>query len=95
MYTVRLDFHASRREIDFRINDPRDSVRDGWGFFRLEPHGAGRTLVAYGAAVDPGGIVRTLFADRVRRRILGLPTGVKRYVERRAQAARARAANES
>ena len=88
--TVRLDFQAQAREIDFRVDESDGSVREAWGFFRLEPQGDSRTLIAYGAAVDPGAsLVRALFEDRLRRKILDLPSGVKRYVERRARAARA------
>lgn len=90
-FTVTLDFKPDQREVDFRVGRNDDgALREGWGFFRVEPQGESRTLVAYGAAVDPGtSLLRTLFEDRLRARILDLPSGVKRYVERRARAARA------
>jgi carbon monoxide dehydrogenase subunit G len=86
-FVLRLDFKEGSREVDFRVSRSGD-VRAGWGFFRLEPQGA-RTLVAYGAVIDrASGFVRALFEDRLRRRLLDMPTGVKRYVERQYRASR-------
>ncbi len=86
-FVLRLDFKERSNEVDFRVNRSGD-IRDGWGFFRLEAQG-GRTLVAYGAVIDPAsGFVRALFEDRLRQRLLGMPTGVKRYVERQYRASR-------
>jgi carbon monoxide dehydrogenase subunit G len=88
-FDVRLDFQPSEREVDFRVARNGGGLREGWGFFKLESQGDTQTLVSYGAAVDPGAsLVRSFFEDRLRQRILELPRGVKRYVERRARAAR-------
>lgn len=82
-YALRTVLDPSKREIRFRVDRrrPRD-VRDGWGFFRLEPRADGRTLVSYGAVVEPGNaVLAAVMGDALRDHVLSIPRRLKRWVE--------------
>ncbi len=83
-YLVQLRIDEGRREIEFRL-DPstREHVRDGWGFVHLDAMPDGRTLVTYGAAVNPGNdMIRSLFEEGMEARLLDAPERLKRLIER-------------
>lgn len=82
-YALRTVVDTAKREIRFRIDRrrPRD-VRDGWGFFKVEPRADGRTLVSYGAVVEPGGaVLAAVMGDALRDHVLSIPRRLKRWVE--------------
>lgn len=82
-YALRTVLDPAKREIRFRIDRrrPRD-VHDGWGFFKLEPRADGRTLVSYGAVIEPGGaILAAIVGDALREHVLSIPRRLKRWVE--------------
>ncbi len=82
-YALRTVVDSAKREIRFRVDRrrPRD-VRDGWGFFKVEPRADGRTLVSYGAVVEPGGaVLAAVMGDALRDHVLSIPRRLKRWVE--------------
>jgi carbon monoxide dehydrogenase subunit G len=81
-YSLRAVLDPDQHEISFRVDRHRPhALRDGWGFFNLEPQG-NRTLVSYGIVVDPGsGIVRNLFSGSLREQLLSVPKRLKRWIE--------------
>lgn len=85
-WVVALALDARRHEIRFRLDrSHRHVVDDGWGYVRLSAHGDGgtRTLVTFGAVVDPGddALVQDLLDASAQRRMLGMPRRLKRQVE--------------
>lgn len=82
-YALRTVLDPAKREIRFRIDRRRaHDVRDGWGFFRLEQRDDGRTLVSYGAVLEPGGaILAAIMGDALRDHVLSIPRRLKRWVE--------------
>jgi hypothetical protein len=82
-YTVVLEQAESGNAIRFWLDPSRPhDIRDVWGFFRVEPFGAGKSLVTVAAACDMGpGIARALFEDRVERTILRTPSRIRSFVE--------------
>lgn len=88
-YTIVLERSADQSELRFWLDQraPHD-IRDVWGFFRVKPFGAGRTLLSVGAAVDlGGGLLRPLFDAKVTRAVLASVTGIRDFVEPRRLAA--------
>lgn len=82
-YSLRTVLDPAKREITFRV-DPRrpHGLRDGWGFFNLEPKEGGKTLVSYGVVVDPGGpAVQSLFSRSMREQLLSVPKRLKLWIE--------------
>jgi len=85
-WVVALAFDERRHEVRFRLDrSHRHVVDDGWGYVRLAAHGptSNRTLVTFGAIVDPGddALMQDLLDDRAERRLLGMPRRLKRQVE--------------
>lgn len=85
-WVVAVAVDERRHEVRFRLDrNHRHVVDDGWGYVRLTPHGESgeRTLVTFGAVVDPGddALVQDLLDDRAERRMLGMPRRLKRQVE--------------
>ena len=83
-YTVRLDFVEGRRMARFRLSRGRESsIRDGWGFFIVQPFGDDRSMVSFGVLADMGtGLVTGLARPAVHEWMLRVPSELKRYVER-------------
>ncbi|MBI5162213.1 MAG: SRPBCC family protein [Micrococcales bacterium] len=84
-WVVALAFDERRHEVRFRLDrNHRHIVDDGWGYVRLAAHGAAgdRTLVTFGAVIDPGddALVQDMLNDRAERRMLGMPRRLKRHV---------------
>lgn len=83
-YTVRV-----RREtpslVRFWMDPGRPhDIGDCWGFFRVDPAGDGRTLLTYGALLHlEFGVIKLLFAEKIRSYALETPALVRRYVEER------------
>ncbi|MBI2892947.1 MAG: SRPBCC family protein [Deltaproteobacteria bacterium] len=82
-YALRAVLAPAKREITFRVDRRRPhGLRDGWGFFNLEPKEGGKTLVSYGVVVDPGSpVVQGLFSRSMREQLLGVPKRLKRWIE--------------
>jgi hypothetical protein len=85
-WVVAVAVDERRHELRFRLDrNHRHVVDDGWGYVKLAPHGAAgdRTLVTFGAVVDPGddALVQDLLDDRAERRMLGMPRRLKRQIE--------------
>lgn len=82
-YALRAVIDTPKREIRFRVDHRRPhEVRDGWGFFKIEPREDGRTLVSYGVVVEPGGsLIAAVVGDTLRDRVLAIPRRLKRWVE--------------
>jgi hypothetical protein len=85
-WVVAIAVDERRHEVRFRLDrNHQHVVDDGWGYVKLTPHGdaGARTLVTFGAVVDPGddALVQDLLDDRAERRMLGMPRRLKRQVE--------------
>jgi len=82
-YALRVVTDTAKREIRFRVDHRRPhEVRDGWGFFKIEPREDGRTLLSYGVVVEPGGsLLAAVVGDALRDRVLSIPKRLKRWVE--------------
>lgn len=82
-YALRAVVDPAKKEIRFRIDHRRPhDVRDGWGFFHLDPRDGNRTLVSYGVVVEPGGaLLAQLVGDALRDHALSIPRRLKRWVE--------------
>jgi hypothetical protein len=82
-YTLVLEQAEDGSAIRFWLDRSRHhDVSDVWGYFRVEPFGAGKSLVTVAAAVDLGqGLGRALFEDRVQRSILRAPSRIRSFIE--------------
>lgn len=82
-YSVVLDPHLEQGEVRFWLDTTRPSdIADVHGFFRVEPHEDGRTLITVATALDVGsGLVRLLFERTIEQLILATPTRMKEYME--------------
>lgn len=87
-YTVRIDFMPSQRMARFRIDTTRPSaIRDGWGFFAVQPFGDDRSMVTFGIMADLGsGMLTGLIRPRVHEWMLRVPEELKKHVERERRA---------
>ncbi len=87
-YTVRIERSAPRSELRFWLDSSRPhDISDVFGFFRVEPFGAGKSLVTVAAALDLGpGISSLFFSDAIERSVLSTPGRIRIYVEPRALA---------
>jgi len=85
-YTIRVRHYPALGETRFWLEPSRPhEIDDAFGYFRVEPvagpAGEPRVLLTYAILVDVGpGIVRDLFAERVRAALLSVPQLVRRYV---------------
>jgi len=87
-YTLRMRKDPEHREVRFWLDPSRPhAIEDTWGFFHYDPYDAGgaahrsRILLTYGVLVDLGsGILQSLYEERVRKAMLGVPQLVRRYV---------------
>jgi hypothetical protein len=88
-YTIVLEPDAAGESLRFWLDSSRPhDILDVWGYFRVQPFGASRTLVTVAVALDVGdGLVRLLFEDRIQRVILSAPRQIRDYLEPRALAA--------
>jgi carbon monoxide dehydrogenase subunit G len=87
-YTVRIERSAGRSELRFWMDSSRPhDIEDVFGFFRVEPFGAGKSLVTVAAALDLGaGLTRMFFSDAIERTVLSAPGRIRNFVEPRAVA---------
>jgi len=87
-YTVSIERSPGRSELRFWLDSSRPhDISDVFGFFRVEPFGAGRSLVTVAAALDLGsGLTSLLFSDAVERTVLSTPGQIRNFVEPRALA---------
>lgn len=87
-YTVFIERSADRSGLRFWLDSSRPhDIGDLFGFFRVEPFGAGQSLVTVAALLDLGsGLTSLLFSDAVQRTVLRTPGQIRRYVEPRALA---------
>jgi hypothetical protein len=88
-YTVYLERDADPPVVRFWLDPSRPhDIRDVWGYFRVQPFGATRSMVTVAVALDVGdGLVRWLFEDRIQRVILDTPRHIRDFLEPRALAA--------
>lgn len=84
-YTVRLEFVDGRRMARFRMDTSRRSaIRDGWGFFIVQPFGDDKSMVSFGVLADVGtGLISGLARPAVHEWMLRVPSELKRHVESR------------
>lgn len=89
-YTIDVEPARSRPELDFWLDRGRPhDIDDVWGFIRVEPFDATRSLVTVGVLLDMGpGLGRLLFEGRVQRTILRTPVHIRHFIENRALALR-------
>jgi hypothetical protein len=75
-YSVVIAFHDQGRAAQFWIDKSQENaLQDGWGFVRLTPLPAGKTLVSWGVLFDLGdGITRSLFEPKIQRLALDFPS---------------------
>jgi hypothetical protein len=69
--------------ITFQLDHDRPhSVNECWGFARLVPYGAGRTLMAFGVLADLGrGILTAVGGPIFQDAVLSIPSTVKKFLE--------------
>jgi hypothetical protein len=85
-YTLRVRQYPARREVRFWLETSRPhEIDDAFGYFRVESvesrTGTPKVLLTYAILVDVGpGIVRNMFEEKVRARLLSVPQLVRRYV---------------
>jgi hypothetical protein len=74
-YDVIIAFTEQGRFGRFWIDQHGDNdLADGWGFLRLTPLPAGKTLVTWGVLFDVGeGVTRALFEAKMQRAALDVP----------------------
>jgi len=82
-YHVNIRFASARRMAQFRIDRSHPgAIRDGWGFFIVQPHGEGKSMVTFGIMADVGsGVVSGLLRPRVHEWMLRVPEQLRDYVE--------------
>lgn len=88
-YTVQLVPAANPGEITFKLDPTRHhDIDDVYGYFKVEPFDAKRSLVTVAAAVDVGSDFTTLlFGKRVQEVILSTPYAMRDYFARTEPAA--------
>ena len=60
---------------------PHD-IGDLWGFFRMDPHPGGKTLLTYGALLHlEFGVIKLLFQEKIRNYALETPERLRLFVE--------------
>jgi ribosome-associated toxin RatA of RatAB toxin-antitoxin module len=91
-YTIRLEFMEGRQMARFRVDTSRPSaIRDGWGFFIVQPFGEDRTMVTFGVLADVGsGMITGLARPTVHEWMMRVPEELARHVERQHRAQHAR-----
>ncbi len=89
-YTVRARRIEGESELRFWLDRSRPhGIEDVWGYFRVEPFDAERSLVTVAVALDLGpGLARMLFEGRIQNAILGTPGRIRAFIEPRAYANR-------
>lgn len=88
-YTIQVRRYPREHTVRFWLEPSLPhAIDDAWGYFRTEAlppsaDGAPRTLLTYAVLVDVGaGLVRTLYEERLRTAMLGVPQLVRQYVQR-------------
>jgi carbon monoxide dehydrogenase subunit G len=89
-YSVRLRRDVGSDEIRFWLDPSRaHGVHDVWGYFRVQPFDAGRSLLTVAVALDLGpGFARMFFEQQIQSLVLSTPRRIRDFVEPRALAAR-------
>jgi len=84
-YTLRLVPEPSQGMVRFWLDRSRaHDISDVWGYFRVQPHADGHTLLTVAVALDVGdGLVRMLFEDHIQRIILSAPRQIRDYLQPR------------
>jgi hypothetical protein len=87
-YTLRLIPDSARGAVRFWLDRSRaHDISDVWGYFRVQPHAEGHSLLTVAVALDVGdGLVRMLFEDHIQRIILSAPRQIRDYLQPRALA---------
>lgn len=87
-YTIRACVRWERGEIRFWLDPSRPhDIDDVWGYFRVQPFDAARSLVTVAVALDLGpGLARLLFEGRIQDAILATPGRIRDFIEPRAYA---------
>lgn len=87
-YTVRARRVEGRNELRFWLDPSRHhDIDDVWGYFRVQPFDATRSLVTVAVALDLGpGLARMLFEGRIQNVILATPARIRDFIEPRAYA---------
>lgn len=84
-YHLHLAFDEARRDVAFRLDRQRPSdLRAAWGFIRVQPYedAADRTLVSYGAMVDPGGgVLGGVLRGQIHDWVLRVPATIRAYLQ--------------
>jgi len=84
-YTVCVVADPMESRIQFWLDPERPhGIADAWGYFRAQPLGADRSLVAVAVALNLGsGLARLLFEDAVQTVALATPHHIREFVEPR------------
>lgn len=81
-YHLRVTFSDNLKTAQFRV-DPRraNDVREGWGYLRVQPYGANRSMVTWAILADVGsGIAIGLMRSEIREWILQVPRLMRDYL---------------
>jgi len=83
--TVAYTVDVTRDDEAYRFwmdDEQHHDIRDVWGYLRVTPYDAERSLITVGVALDLGpGIVRTLFESSVRDGMLSTAGRIRNFVE--------------
>lgn len=89
-YYLRARYQPQSTTVTFQLAPgmPND-VRAGWGYLKVRPFQAGRSLLSFGAMIDLGdGLLADAAKPRIHQWLLRIPSTMKRYLERRARTTR-------
>ena len=87
-YTLHVQKEPAASRVRFWVDLTRPhDVEDAWGFYRWQDVRPGRVLLVYGALVDPGGVLRSMYEERLRAAMLEVPQRLRRYVAKKGASA--------
>ncbi|MCA9581432.1 MAG: SRPBCC family protein [Myxococcales bacterium] len=84
-YSLDMIVEPRARMGQFRLNRTRKhDIREGWGFFSVQPYGSGKSIVSFGILADVGsGVLSGLVRPTVQKWILRVPSELRKYLRGR------------
>ncbi len=82
-YRLRLNYIEPSRVMMFQVDERSPgALRAGWGFLKVQPWSANRTLLSFGVLADVGdGMLAGALRPRVHSWMLRVPQTMKRFLE--------------
>jgi ribosome-associated toxin RatA of RatAB toxin-antitoxin module len=81
-YSLHLSVKESTKTASFKVDKARKhDIREGWGYFAVEPFGPTKSLVTFGIFADVGdGIFAGLVRPKVQDWMLRVPAELRKFV---------------